>query len=148
MRALPAAADDLMELVDRYPEHVSVLYRHLLVGGDTIAVVTAGAAECAAEQGRLREVTDILFDAQDELPGGPWELVGTRAGVPQPNESITCIAQRWHRVTLSEQQELSRLLRVQVVPTVFINEERYGNDLSSGELAAEVARILRPEQRP
>jgi protein-disulfide isomerase len=137
-----------MELVARYPDHVSVLYQHLFLRGDTIAFVAADVAECATEQGMLPEATDVLFRYGSDLHLGQWEHVAATAGISRVDDFMTCTAQRRHRVTLVEQQALSRLMKVEEVPTIFVNEERYTGGLSLLHFVAEVTSILRPKSEP
>ncbi|PIZ95930.1 MAG: hypothetical protein COX81_00010 [Candidatus Magasanikbacteria bacterium CG_4_10_14_0_2_um_filter_37_12] len=83
----------VQQIVDTYPDDVRWVYRHFpLTSLHPNAQKKANAVECAAEQGKFWEMTDIFFDNQ----GGPatdeaLATIAKQAGVGNIAKFTTCV---------------------------------------------------------
>jgi protein-disulfide isomerase len=75
------ANETLPEIKKRFPDQVSVLFRHWPLRRHRLAYSAARAAECAAEQGRFEEFHNILFAGRDSLHTKPLADFARDAGV-------------------------------------------------------------------
>ena len=57
----------MKQLVEKYPEDVRVVYRHLPLGSHPRARPSAEASACAGEQGRFWDYHDTIFDNPNAL---------------------------------------------------------------------------------
>lgn len=69
----------------------SVLYRHWALPSHQHAVAAAVSAECAAEQGKFRDMHNELFRAQRHLATVDWRELASAAGVPDLPRFESCI---------------------------------------------------------
>lgn len=114
-------------IVDKYPEKVTVYFQHFDRGGvDSLASL---AAECSAEQGKFWEMHDILFEKQDawlgELPAQASVLMRTFAKNIGLNrtEFKTCMDEERYADLLQEQKDLAQAVGVKNLPTFLMNQD-------------------------
>lgn len=81
----------LLELAEKYPGRVRLLYRHLPLAMHPHAVGAAEASECAAEQETFVPYHDLLFAKQDSIGVKSWEGFAEEAGVPDIESFIDCV---------------------------------------------------------
>lgn len=137
----------LKEVVQKYPEHVALIYRNFPISSShPNARAAAAAAEAAGQQGKYWEMHDLIYDRQDQ-----WSAA-------QANERNTIFTDYAKQLGLNEQQftddmakpevtkkinfdtALARLNQVQGTPTIFLNGETLKlNDTSSITTAVEEA---------
>lgn len=137
----------LKEAVQKYPEHVALIYRNFPISSShPNARAAAAAAEAAGQQGKYWEMHDLIYDRQDQ-----WSSA-------QANERNAIFTDYAKQLGLNEQQftddmakpevtkkinfdtALARLNQVQGTPTIFLNGETLKlNDTSSITTAVEEA---------
>lgn len=106
------------------------------------ATAAAHAAGCADRQGRYREFTGALFDAQDSLESTSWVSLARRAGVPDTNAFVSCVQGSIDTLRLARSRAHGKRARVTGTPTVLVNGWRLAAPPSASGLDSLVARIL------
>lgn len=118
------AAPYLQSLLSRYPERVSVVYRHYPLARRSSAVRSAKAALCAADMGRYREFSEILYQVTGVPESRRLPTVAAEAGVGDTVEFKRCITSDATSNRLRRDTLAARKLGVSVTPTFLINHLR------------------------
>jgi protein-disulfide isomerase len=116
-RALPV----LQEVMDRYPDDVRLVYRHLPL--DSIhprARVAAEASLCAEEQGKFWEYHDILFANNSAL--SDEDLRGNAETIGLDVEGfVQCMSEERFAVKVEADLEAGRAVGLSGTPAFFVN---------------------------
>lgn len=130
------------ELRSRFPEDLAVVYRHYPLDRHRHARSAAYAVECAAAQGKLLEMTDLLFALQDSVGLIGWTDLAKRAGIADSSAHVACMRNETtiQRVVMDE--ALGRQLGVRGTPTVLVNQWRVREPPTLTLLVALVEREL------
>ena len=106
----------------RHPDDVAIVYRHLpLEAIHPWARAAANAAECAAEQGRFREMHDALFAAQEEIGATPFEEFSRRARVEDVAGFTRCLDDRRYDQRVAADAGTARRAGLDGTPSIIIN---------------------------
>ncbi len=133
----------LREIRQRYPEDVSVVFRHLpLESIHPHAFAAAEASACADEQGRFEPYHDALFAAQDSIGRVPWERFAAAAGVPDVRTFSACIDERRHAGAVRADIAAAERIGARMTPTLVINDRMLPGAITLDELEREVERAL------
>ncbi|HEX6039797.1 DsbA family protein, partial [Longimicrobium sp.] len=125
----------LRQLRAKYPDRVSVLYRHAPI--DQLhphARRAALAAECAGEQGRFEPYHDRLFAQQDSIGVKPWARFAAEAGVPDAAAFDQCVRDERLMARVARDADLARKTGIDVTPTIVIDGTLIPGTLSEAEL--------------
>jgi protein-disulfide isomerase len=102
---------------------VAVLYRHFPIAAlHPFARTAAAASECAARQGRFKEMHDELYANQKEIGKLRWTEFATRVGVPDTIRFRECIDNGDADARLREDSASAASLRLSGTPTFLIND--------------------------
>lgn len=99
---------------------VRVIYRHVLNPGHRFARKAAIAGECAALQGRFREMSRVLFMYRDSLGIQPWNWYASLATLPDTLAFNTCLKTQSFRERFAADSAAAAALGVGGTPTMFI----------------------------
>jgi protein-disulfide isomerase len=116
---------DLTELIRRHPRDVAVLFRHYPSRGHFQSLPAAIAAECAAMQGRFEPYVSLLFVKQDSLGILPWELLASRAGIPDTFRFKVCRSDSTVRRTIDEDIQVGRRLKIPGTPALILGRRMF-----------------------
>jgi protein-disulfide isomerase len=116
-RALPT----LSQLLEKYPEKIRVVYRHLpLEGIHPRARPAAAASVCAEDQGRFWDYHDLVFENNRALEDADLESYAGRAGLDV--ESFKqCIADGRHRERIDADIEAATQAGITGTPAFVVN---------------------------
>jgi protein-disulfide isomerase len=81
----------LRQVRARYPDKITVLFRHWPLNYHRFSYPAARAAECAASQGRFEAFHDALYSGQDSLGLKSWAQSAVQAGVPDASRFQRCV---------------------------------------------------------
>ena len=112
-------ASRLTRIMRKHPESISVTLKHLPVLGHRFARPAATAFECAKQQGKMREMHDALFAAQDSLGLKPLREFAAAAGVYDLAEFDRCA--KVEAAPIAEDVALATELGVFATPTIIMN---------------------------
>ena len=125
----------LAKLRAKYPDRVSVLYRHYPIDAlHPHARTAALASECAAEQGRFEPYHDLLFAEQDSIGSKPWERFAAEAGVPDADAFARCVAEERLAAGVQRDFELAEETGISLTPSIIFNGTLVPGALSETEL--------------
>lgn len=136
-------AESLHEVQARHPGRVSAVYRHFPLPNHAFAVPAARASECAAAQGRFREMHDELFRAQDSIGIRPFTRFAAIAGVPDEEAFEACLEDVSSAAAVRRDADAGSLLRLTATPTLLVNGRRVRGALSADRLEEMVVEALR-----
>jgi formate-nitrite transporter family protein len=132
----------LRELRARFPDEVSVLYRHYPIESiHAHAVSAAIASECAAAQGRFEAFHDLLYEEQSLLGMTPYSQFAAKAGVADTAAFTTCLSDPAVLARLAEDKADAVRLGVRGTPTVLVNSQKF----TGGRSADWIAQLVRAE---
>lgn len=112
------------QLEEEYGDLVEIEYRHFPLGGHQFARLAAWSAEAARNQGKYKEMHDMIFDSQEEWSGGNArehfiELAEElELDIEQFENDID--SDETHQLVESQRQEGIRRM-VNATPTFFVN---------------------------
>lgn len=113
---------DLDIIRGAHPDDVAVIYHHFPIESlHRFAQISAEAVECANDQGRARQMIDLVFATQDSLGLIAWPTLATRAGVPDSSQLSDCLTSNRHRPKVLSQRAFGESLGVTGTPTLIIN---------------------------
>lgn len=137
-------AGTLRKLQAKYPDRVSVLYRHYPIQQLHPYARTAGlAAECAGEQGRFEAYHDQLFAQQDSIGTRQWERFAMDAGVPDLDAFTRCVREERHLARVDRDARLAEKTGIRVTPSIIIGDTLIPGALPEAELEKWITRSRR-----
>jgi protein-disulfide isomerase len=114
----------LTQLRARYPNSVSVVYRHYPLSIHDSAVASARVAECAAEAGKFEEMHHTLFRESDKIGKESWAWFAERAGLGGQADFDACIDSSRQFAAITRDVEAAKRLDINSTPTFLINTLR------------------------
>ncbi|QQS45805.1 MAG: thioredoxin domain-containing protein [Acidobacteriota bacterium] len=130
------AAGVLDKLMDRYPDQLSIVYKHLPLPMHELAFPAARASVCADEQGRFWEYHDRLFKASSLAESDLTRLAG-ETGIDAGKFS-SCLESDGPAGTVNRDIQQASDLDIHSTPTIIIN----GSLLRGLPEEAELIRII------
>jgi NhaA family Na+:H+ antiporter len=129
----------LKEALNRYPDKVKIEFHHYPLIGHSNSFAAAKAAEAAGEQGHYWEMHDALFENQNAWSDKPdpkpiFAALANRIGI-----NGTVLLQTMEspeiQARILKDVERAETLKIDAVPTFFINGERTHINLNMADLA-------------
>ncbi|MFL5540212.1 MAG: DsbA family protein [Longimicrobiaceae bacterium] len=117
-------APRLDSLRERASVPVAVVYRHYPLESHPHAMAAARASECAAEQGRFKEMHDALFREQGAIGQKAWSAYARDAGVPDSAAFARCLEGDAGSARIRADVAAGDRLGVTGTPTVLVNRYR------------------------
>ena len=130
------------QLLEKFPDALSIGYRHFPLPYHEHAKPMAIGAECAGLQGRFTEFLDSAFERQDSLAVLSVPDYAARAGVPDPAAFESCLADSAQEQRVAGDLAAVEALRPSGTPTVLLNGKLFGNVPTLAELEEEIVRLL------
>ncbi|MCY4158783.1 MAG: thioredoxin domain-containing protein [Bacteroidetes bacterium] len=127
----------LNKLHIRYPDKISIWYRHYPLPHHTGAYMAAISAECASDQGAFDAFHELLFTYQSQLSGSlNWQDLADKAQIQDKDSFVNCIMEEQPAYRIMKDTEIADILNLQGVPTLVINEEVYYGALDENEIGS------------
>ena len=134
----------LDSILAKYPNDVTLIYRHYPVEYHTGAYQAAIAAECAEEQGVFKAFHDVLFVNQPQLSGTVnWDSLAQSAGMPYKDHFLACVSEAKSSPKVNADTALAGELGVDAIPTLIVNRAMYSGAMSITELDEIVRKALK-----
>lgn len=115
----------LERLLDRYPDHVAVRYRHYVPTMDRPTLRMHLGAECAADQGKFAEYTALTYRRHNLLgERRGWQDAADSVGVPDMAEFVGCTEGRRYFQRVVDDNDAAERVGVAATPTAFLNGVR------------------------
>ncbi|HEV2835372.1 MAG TPA: thioredoxin domain-containing protein [Pyrinomonadaceae bacterium] len=109
----------LKQIMERYGEQVSLVFKHLPLDGHRNSLPAARAAYCAGEQGRFWQFHDALFGSRN-LSGEFF--VATASGLGLHRERFeACLNAERSRAAVMKDMETAKRYRIDSTPSFLIN---------------------------
>ncbi len=112
-------------LVQRRPNDVAVLFRHLPLPSHRFSRVSAIASECAAVQGRFGAMHDSLFSHQKLIGLEPWTTMAANAGVSDTITFAKCMKDSSTAGTVDIDASAARRLQSRGTPTLLFESLKF-----------------------
>ncbi|HST58427.1 MAG TPA: thioredoxin domain-containing protein [Longimicrobium sp.] len=137
------ARDLLVDLRQRYPGQVAVVYRHLPLATHRYAERAALASECAAEQGAFEAYHDALYARPDSIGVTPWDRYAERAAVRDLPRFRECVESQ--RLFARVQADLRAAGRIGLngTPAFIVNGKGFTGSVPAGGWDLWVERALK-----
>ena len=126
----------------KFGNRLAVSYIHTPLPQHRFAKPTAQAAECAAAQGRAREMVDELFAEADSFGLKPWTEYAKAAGVRDQADFGRCIRQTALAARIDSSYNVAIRRGVKGTPTFLLNGWRIPTRMVSTDLDRMVERVL------
>ena len=132
------AAGVLQRMVEKYPEHVQVVYMDFPINRSGISRVVAEGAVCAQRQDRYWDYHDLAFEHQRGLDHeSPAKLAGM-LGLDE-QAFAECMQSAAGKARVERSANEAQRLGLRATPSIFVN----GQPLESGDLERDLERIIR-----
>lgn len=115
------ALEVLPTIFEEFGEEVAVVFRHWPLPSHDEAYNAAKAAECAAFQGRFREMHDALFSGQAALGTKLYRAYAEEAGVADLEAFNLCYSAPAPVSAIEEDIAEARRIRARGTPTIVVN---------------------------
>jgi protein-disulfide isomerase len=133
------AAEDVKELLRKYPNQVRFVYRHYpLTEMHSNAYLAAQAAECAGEQGRFWEMHNMLFANQENLEPSDVQNYAQELNL-RIDKFNSCISDEKTKASVERDINDGNKYGVNGTPTFFVNKTMVSN---VSEMNSAVAKAL------
>lgn len=110
----------MMEVMNTYGEDVAWVYRHFPLPSHGGAAPEAIAAECADEQGKFWELTDMLFAEQEGRSDNFYNEAADALDIDR-DALDECIRNETHADKVNADIALGQMAGVTGTPTTFVN---------------------------
>ncbi|MGQ0767441.1 MAG: DsbA family protein [Gemmatimonadota bacterium] len=97
-----------------------VVYRHYPMANHRFALPAARASECAAAQGRFKEMHDALYAHADSFGFAPWSWFANQAGVVDSLAFDKCLSSPAPAATIERDLNDAKSLNVTGTPTILV----------------------------
>lgn len=122
---------------------VSVGFVHLPLPGHRFARSAALAVECAAFEGKVRQMVDALFRNQDSLGLRSWRSIAeVDVGIDDIDRFQECHDSGSGLAVIDSSFSLSQRLNVDATPTVLLNGWRFNRPPTFEEVGRAMQRVL------
>lgn len=135
-RILQVYLDSLLSLGKDF--HVA--YRHFPIQGHRFAIPAARASQCAADQGRFKQMHRLLYTAQDSLGLVPWWWYARMSGVKDSMAFEECLRSEAAGRNLAQDTLAGQRLRIAGTPVLLIGALRVNGAPSFDSLSAFIDR--------
>jgi protein-disulfide isomerase len=132
----------LKQLIERYPNDVTIVMRDFPMANRRAAFPSAFAARCAFAQGKYWPFHDLLFANRTALTDENFRLFASRVGV-DADAFAQCRANPATRAAIDREIEEARAYGVDATPTVFVN----GRLLSGAQTFEGLSRLVEEEKK-
>jgi protein-disulfide isomerase len=116
------------------PGSASLRMIHYPLDNHRFARPAARAASCAARQGRLAAMYDLLFEKQDSLGLKSWSAFAADAGVADTMAFLRCNKSNDAVPEVEQGRSLGKELMIAGTPTLIINGWRFSSPPDEAEL--------------
>jgi protein-disulfide isomerase len=137
-------APRLDSLRQRSPAPFAVVYRHFPLESHPHAMAAARASECAADQGRFKEIHDALFAEQGAIGQKSWSAYARAAGVPDSAAFARCLEGDAGASRIRADMAAGERLNVTGTPTLLVGRYRMAGAPPLDTLLAYVSRAALP----
>jgi protein-disulfide isomerase len=141
------ALQTLPAIQTEFPGEVAVIMRHWPLDYHRFARPAARASECAAAQGRFKEMHDLLYAKQDSLGLKPFSGYAREAGVSDSIAFEGCIQDTREVLTIEQDRKAALDGRFTGTPTVIVNGLLFPGVPDSTALATHVRGIIAEKAR-
>jgi protein-disulfide isomerase len=132
--------DTLKQIVERFPDEVRVVFKHLPSDGHRNSFAAARAAYCAAEQDRFWQFHDALFTSRELSPANLNELA---MGLGLGREKFAeCLGAERSRTAVLKDVETAKRYRIDSTPSFLINGKLVKGALSFADFQSFIEREL------
>ena len=111
----------LDRLKEKYPNNVSISYRHYPSGSPEIAFAAAIAAECAARQGEFLSYHRRLFEVQDRLERSSLKKIAREVGIIDRAVFNKCLDGDETAGKIGEHIEMAEVIGIKSIPYLIMN---------------------------
>jgi protein-disulfide isomerase len=118
----------------RFDGEFAIVYRNFPLPTHVFAREAALASECAARQGRFREMHELLFDASDSFGLAGWRSFAERANVSDLASFEDCLRDPASGAAVDRDIDAGERLGVRGTPTILVNGYRYRGALTERSL--------------
>jgi len=118
----------MVELIDKYPGQVRWVYRHFPSGFHEFAQQAAEASECAADQDKFWEYSDVLFSNQGIISADYFSQVASQIGLDE-GQFNDCLDSGKYTTMVQDQFQDGINNGVQGTPGNFLNGQALGGAL-------------------
>jgi protein-disulfide isomerase len=134
---------------NEFRPNLSVRYRHLpLRRLHPYAEKASLAAECAGEQGRFLEFTDVLYGLQEEIGKRPWVTFAIKAGVRDSASFAACVNDERYKPRVLADEASASALQLTATPTIILEGKQLIGLMSPEELSRLVKQELAGRSPP
>jgi len=114
----------IKQLIAEYPKKIKIIWKGLPVTKFPYESEPAHmAAYCANKQGKFEAFSDLLFENQHSLDKDTLATLSSEAGL-DTNQLQTCMQSADAATHIQNTKDLAKLLNVQAVPTLFLNNNQ------------------------
>lgn len=122
----------MQALVDKYGDDIAWVYRHFpLTSSHPDAFPSALASECADEQGKFWEFTDVMFDDQSLLGDDYYAEVAADLGL-NVGKFTDCFESEKYKSKVEAQMASGRTAGVSGTPATFVNGQLVSGAVDEG----------------
>ena len=113
--------ETFQELLNAYPEQIRFVYKDFpVVGGGTVGMSAAQAANCAGEQGAYWEFHAALFSGSQPFNRSGYQAYAAETGI-DAEALLACIDSGRHAEEITDDLQYGAGLGITGTPTFFIN---------------------------
>lgn len=132
----------LNQATAKYPNDVALVFVHLPLEMHRFSRYGAKMAECAAAQGRFRNMVDAIYQRQDSLGLRPRLAYALDAGLGDTVAFRRCVADTTTPPMVAKGLAAARKLSLTATPTLLLNNWRFGGVPSDSELYRAIEDVL------
>ncbi len=112
--------DTMNKIIKEYGDQVAWIYKQFPIASHPLGMPGALATECAGEQGKFWEMSDLIFANQDTLAEASFSKFAGQLGL-DTNKFDTCVKEEKYKEKILADYNLGVESGVQGTPTNFIN---------------------------
>lgn len=112
--------ETMNQLIKDYGDQVAWIYKNFPIASHPLGMPGALAAECAGEQGKFWEMSDLIFSKQDTLTADSFSKFASDLGLDTAKFD-TCVKEEKYKEKILADYNLGVESGVQGTPTNFIN---------------------------
>jgi protein-disulfide isomerase len=132
------AAGELHEIRTKYPNVLSVTFRHFPLHENSRAA--ALASECAAAQGAFEPYYYALYENYASLGKGKWRQLAKQAGVPNLNDFDQCVKTERFASRIDSDTAAAARAGVGATPTWVVGDSVFGGTPSLAQIESWIQR--------
>ncbi|HCC83685.1 TPA: hypothetical protein DEP96_02445 [Candidatus Uhrbacteria bacterium] len=110
----------MQQLSEKYGDDVAWVLRHFPLSFHPEAMPAANAAECASEQGKFWEFTDIMYANQDSLSSEYYAKVADQLGLKR-SQFDDCVKTKKYQSVIDADAATGRTAGVSGTPATFVD---------------------------